>query len=261
MWQAELLFLPVKREREAAIRTLNDLAALRALQRRRIAAPVQKQNRLLAAFEPLGDGFLELRRKNRDAFLSALLGRGLAHVHDADVRHFLVVHALRQFEQRVFALFAIVITFQRRRGRAEHDDGIFHLAAHDGHVAGVVARRLLLLVRVLVFLVHDDEAERFDRRKNRRARADDDARAALADFVPFIVAFAGGQVAVQHGDKRLEFAGTEPRLEPLDGLRRERNFRHKHNGALALFERVGEGLQINLGFAAAGHSMKQENLR
>ena len=119
--------------------------------------------------------------------------RGLAHVHDADVRHFLVIHALRQFKQRVFALFAIVITFERRRGRAEHDDGVFHLAAHDGHVARVVARRFLLLVGVLVFLVHDDEAERFDRRKNRRTRADDDAGAALANFVPFIVAFAGGK--------------------------------------------------------------------
>ena len=56
----------------------------------------------------------------------------------------------------------------------------------------MVARGLLLLVRVLVFLVHDDEAERFDRRKNCRTRADDDARTALADFVPFIVTFAGG---------------------------------------------------------------------
>jgi len=47
---------------------------------------------------------------------------------------------------------------------------------------------------VLVFLVHDDEAERFDGRENRRARANDDAGAALPDFVPFIVAFAGGKV-------------------------------------------------------------------
>ena len=71
----------------------------------------------------------------------------------------------------------------------------FHLAAHDGDVARVVARRFLLFVSVLVFLVHDDEAERFDRRKNRRARADDDARAALPNLVPFIVPFAGGQMA------------------------------------------------------------------
>ena len=188
------------------------------------------------------------------------LVRGLPHVHDADVRHFLVVHALRQFEQRVFALFAVVIAFERRRGRAEHDDGVFHLAAHDGHVARVVARRLLLLVSVLVLLVHDDEAERFDRRENRRARADDDAGAALADFVPFIVAFAGGKVRMQNRDERLEFAGAESRLEPLDGLRRERNFRHEHDRALALFERMREGLEINLGLAGAGDAVEKKNL-
>jgi len=48
-----------------------------------------------------------------------------------------------------------------------------------------------------VFLVHDDKAERFDRRKNRRSRANDNASAALADFVPFIVAFAKLNLALK----------------------------------------------------------------
>jgi len=30
------------------------------------------------------------------------------------------------------------------------------------------------------------------------------------------MAFASGQVAVNNGDERLEFAGTEPRFESLD---------------------------------------------
>jgi hypothetical protein len=38
----EFLFLPVKREREAAIRAIANVTALRALQRSRVAAPVQK---------------------------------------------------------------------------------------------------------------------------------------------------------------------------------------------------------------------------
>ena len=58
---AKFLFLPMKREREAAIRTLRDVAAFGALERGRITAPVQKQNRLLVLFKPLCDGFLELR--------------------------------------------------------------------------------------------------------------------------------------------------------------------------------------------------------
>jgi len=84
---------------------------------------------------------------------------------------------------------------------------------------------------MLVFLVHDDEAERFDGRKNRRTRAMTMRARALAYLVPFIVAFAGGQMAVQDRHERLEFAGTEPRLESLDRLRRERDFRHQHNRA------------------------------
>ena len=39
---AKFLFLPVKRERETAIRALCDVAAFRALQRSRITAPVQE---------------------------------------------------------------------------------------------------------------------------------------------------------------------------------------------------------------------------
>src|SRR5277367_2550678 len=49
----EFLFLPVKREREAAIRAIANVTALRALQRSRVAAPVQKQNCLFAAIKSL----------------------------------------------------------------------------------------------------------------------------------------------------------------------------------------------------------------
>ena len=153
-------------------------------------------------------------------------------------------------------LRAVVKALQRRRGRAEHHHGPFHLAAHNGHVARVVARRFLLLVGVLVFLVHDDQAERLHRREDGRARADDDPRAALANLVPLVVPLAGGQMAVQHRDQRLQRAGTEPRLEALDRLRRERDLRHEDDRALALFQRVGDGLQIDLRLAAAGDAVE-----
>ena len=124
------------------------------------------------------------------------------------MRHLLVVHARGQFEQRVFAALRVVEALERRRGGAEHDHRAFHLAAHHGDVARVIARRFLLLVGMLVLFIHDDEAERIDGREDGRARADDDARAALADLVPFVVAFAGGEMAVQHGDQGLQWAGS-----------------------------------------------------
>ena len=234
------------------------IAAERALQRGGVAAPVQEQDDLLLAFEPLGDGLLELRREDRNAFA---LAQRLAHVHDAHHRHLLVVGPLEHLQQRVFALGAVVVALHRGRRRTQHHRRPFHPPAHDGHVARVIARRLLLLVGVLVLLVHDDQAQRVDRRENGRAGADDDAGAALADLVPFIVALAGRQMAVQHRHQRLERAGTEPRLEPLDRLRRQRNLRHQHDAALALLQRVGEACKIHLGLAAAGHPVQQERPR
>src|ERR1039458_4105839 len=65
-------------------------------------------------------------------------------------------------------------------------------------------------------------------------------------------------MAVQDGDERLQFAGTEPCFESLDRLRRERNFRHEHDGALALFECVGKGLEVDLRLAGAGDTVQKE---
>ena len=66
------------------------------------------------------------------------------------------------------------------------------------------------------------------------------------------------KMRMQNRHERLQFAGTEPRLEPLDRLRRQRNFRHEHNRAFALLQRVREGLQINFRFAGAGDAVQQK---
>ncbi len=163
---------------------------------------------------------------------------GLAHVNHTNDRHFFVVGAVRHFQQAVFALLHVVKAFHRRRGGAEHDHGVFHPPAHDGDVARLVARGLLLFVGMLVFLVHDDQAQRVHRRENGGARADDDAGAALANLVPFVVAFAGGQMAVQHRHEGLAGAAGEARLETLDRLRGQGNLRHQDNGAPAVLQGV-----------------------
>src|SRR4030095_2655967 len=50
----------------------------------------------------------------------------------------------------------------------------------------------------------------------------------------------------------------EARLESLYRLRGERDFRDEHNGTFTLFERVGDGLEVDFGFAAAGDAVKEE---
>ncbi len=100
------------------------------------------------------------------------------------------------------------------------------MATHNRHIAGVITRSFLLLVRMLVLFIHDDQAERGDGRENGGAGADDNAGAALADLVPFVVAFAVGQMAVQHGHLSLQFAGAETRFETLHRLRGQSDLRH-----------------------------------
>ena len=104
---------PVIGQRHAAIGALGHEAALWALQRRRVAAAIQKQHHLLASLQPQGDFLLELLRKNGRALL---LARFLPHVDDAHERHFPVGGALRQLEQRVFPLLRVVETLERGCG-------------------------------------------------------------------------------------------------------------------------------------------------
>ena len=152
-----------------------------------------------------------------------------------------------------------MITLQRRRGAAEHDDAFFHLRAHDGDIARVIARRFLLLVGSLVFLIDDDEPEVRQRREDRAARADHDARAAVMNLVPFVVALALGQMSVQHRDCILRLG--EPAFEALDGLRRKRNFRDENDCRASAVERCADGLQINFRLAGARHAVEQNRAR
>ena len=145
---------------------------------------------------------------------------------------------------------------ERGRGGAEDDGAGLAETAHDGDVAGVVARRLVLLVAGLVLLVHDDDAEFVDGREDGRARADDDARLASMDAVPFVVALAVAELAVEDGD-----GGAEAGGEALDGLGGEGDFGDENDGAAPFVERVGDALEEDLGLAARGDAVEEHGRR
>ena len=62
----------------------------------------------------------------------------------------------------------------------------------------MIARHAFLLVSVFVFLIDEDQAEIRQRRKHRRTRADDDARLALANAMPFVEALALRKMRMQN---------------------------------------------------------------
>src|SRR4030095_12564507 len=78
--------MPMKGERHATIRTVARFAAIAAKQRSGKAAPIQKENGLLAFFQTIGNGGAQSFRQNRGGlFLPAFL----AKIDNASQRHLL----------------------------------------------------------------------------------------------------------------------------------------------------------------------------
>ena len=238
-------------ERDGAVLAFEFLAAGAAEHDGRISAAVEQDHDLLFAVEALFDFGGKFAR---DDLLVAGLLKFLAHVDDFDFGQRTLFDAIGQFDQRVLVLLRVEVGLERRRGRAEHDDGIRHLGAHDGDVAGVVARRFFLLVGGVVLFVDDDEREIGDRREDRRARADDHARVAALDAVPLLGAFAIGERGVQDGN----FVAEDLVQVGGDGGS-QTDFGDKEDGGASGFENAAHGGEIDRGLAGAGDAVQQHS--
>ena len=236
-------------ERDGAVLAFELLAASAAEHDGRISAAVEQHHDLLFALEPLFDFGGEFAR---DDLLVAGLLELLAHVDDFDFGQRTLLHAIGQFDQRIFIFLRVEIRLQRRRGRAQHDDGIRHLGAHHGNIAGVIARRFFLLVGGVVLFVDDDEREIGDRRKDRRARAHDHARFAALDAVPLLGALAVGQRGVQDGD----FVAEDLMQVGGDGGR-QADLGNQQDGGASGFEHGAHARQIDRGLSRAGDAVQQ----
>src|SRR5437667_1145102 len=108
--------IPMKRERDAAIRTVPRFTAFTAKERRRKSTPIQKQNRLFAFLQTIGNCLRQFFRK----YCSFLFFPSfLAKIDDARERHLLFIHALGERQQPVLADAGIVITLERWRGASQ----------------------------------------------------------------------------------------------------------------------------------------------
>ena len=137
-----------------AVGTLVAVRAGPAQRERRIAAPVEKEERLLAARERVLHGEHEGRRQPASRHHRLSL-----EVDGADVRQGAAAEALGQIEPGVASALGIDARLDGGRRRGEDHWATLETPAHHGHVAGVVVDAVLLLVGGLVLLVDDDEAE------------------------------------------------------------------------------------------------------
>ncbi|MNQ53786.1 hypothetical protein D3C85_678340 [compost metagenome] len=234
-------------------RAVADPGAGLAVQHRRIAAPVQEDQRLFLAFQPLADGLEQLRRH-------AMLHLQPAGVDQPHRRQRAGPRPARQGQAQVAAALGVLPGFQRRRGRSEHDRDVQVVRAPHREVARRITQAVLLLVRRIVFLVHHDQAQFAQGREDGHARAQQHAGLAALGAGPGLHAFAVGQAAVHDGEPFGAHQGLQAGAQRALELRRQVDFgdhqQHLASGRQHLFG----GPQVHLGLAAARHPMQQDRL-
>ncbi len=239
----------VQRQRDVAVRTGGHPSARPALGVVRMPAAVEKQQRLLAAREPLAQGRQQRARQER----AAALAPQVHHPHHGQRP---AIDTIGQHDARVLAARGVGQRLEARGGRAEQHRDAQHLRAPHRGVAAVVAQHLALLVGGLVLLVDDDQPQRRERREHRRARPHDHVERAAARQLPGASPLAHREVRVQHADARAEAAA-----ELAHHLRPQRHLRHQHQGLPAGGAHALGGAQVELGLAAGGDAVEQQGCK
>ena len=243
----ELALEAVVDQPRVAVRAVEAEAAGAAERERRVAAAIEKQQRLLTALQR---GLHDAGKPRRD---EAPARRAFAlQVDRLDRGLVLPAEALREREPPVAAAPRVHHRLDRRRRRGEHDRNVRDACAHHRHVARVVVHAVFLLVDGVVLLIDHDQAEVRVGQEQRRARADHHVHLARRDRVP-------GARALACAELRMPFGGphAEALREAVEELRGERDLRHQDQRLAALADRLGDRLEIDLGLARAGDAVEQ----
>ncbi len=218
-----------------------------AQRQRRIAPPIEEQQRLLAAVERREHFARQPRRDPR-----ALFRRLLAHVERGDVRQPGLGEARGQQHMLVAARIGVVARFDRRRRRAQDHPGVGEFRPHHRHVAGVVVDPVILLEGAVMLLVEHNQPQLVERQEQRRARPEHRADGAVIDAAPGAAALARRHVRMPLGRPRAEAPG-----EALDEGVGERDLRQNDQRLPPGPQRVRHRLEEHFGLAAAGDPVEQ----
>ena len=206
------------------------------MDRSRDAAPVEEEDRAPSPFLEGGE-LREERGGERVAGLAAEVDRAHGRHRRADPR------------REVSPLEAGPALGPRRRAPVDGDSAFEHRPLR-GDGARVVAGVKLLLVRRVVLLVDDDEAQVRHGSEDGRAGTDDDACLAARDPLALVAPLGFRQGGVDNRD------ALTTRGEAAERLRGQGDLRHEHDRSPATFERGGAGLQVDLRLAAPGRAVR-----
>ena len=129
--------------------------------------------------------------------------------------------------------------------------------AHDGEIARRVAEAFGLLERGILLFVDDDQSELRQRREDREAGAEHDARLARLRSKPVAQPLRFVQAAVQAHERRF----GEARLHHGFELRRKRDFRNEHQHLPIRAQHFLGHAKIDLGFPAARYTDEQNGVK
>ena len=164
-------FEPVFDQPGGTVWTFKAVPAGPAKGQRRITAPVQKKHDLFTGRQRIIDRLLQGRRQPALA-----IEHFIAHIDKPDGRQARAGMPLRQGQPVVTPGLGIDHGLQRRRRGGQHDREFAHARPHHRHVARVVDDAIFLFEGTVMFLVHNDQAERGERQKKRRALPEITAR-------------------------------------------------------------------------------------
>ena len=117
----------------------------------------------------------------------------------------------------------------------------------------VISRRGILLIARLMLLIDDDKAEIRQRGKHRRPRPDNDIRLTVPYPLPLRIALCAGQSRMHHRDP------LKPRIESLNSLGRQCDFRQKHDRAFAFFDHRLNRTNVKFRLAAVGDAVQKRD--
>ena len=120
----------------------------------------------------------------------------------------------------------------------------------------MIARRFILLVGHILFLVKDDAPDVSRRSKERGTRADDDPCLPAPHAKNRVIALGDRKLAVQDDDVARKYL-----LKRCNELPRKSNLRHEHNNLSSCGTHGTRRLNINARLTAARHAMQQAALK
>src|SRR5579862_3364324 len=172
----------MNRQRDAASRALWRMPAVAAKQRSSASAPINEEQALFDAAEPLRECLDE--GPAEDPPVSAL--KLATQIDDANVGKRLRRRAFAQLQEADASGSRRGVTLYGRCGAAQQQHAVLALHSLARNRGRLVARNHLLFVRRIMRFVDDEQPYALERRENRAAGTDDDVDLAPRARLPRI---------------------------------------------------------------------------